>query len=206
MHTQQWRNCWKWYFLCSPCRGHIRGHWNVFGSLSGIDSWSWRLAVGSHSSPGASTWRKYRLKPEVRVWGWHEMITTLQGREPGSRGTNIHRWKQLPGNMTEDTSLWLEVLDLVAVQFPRDPEVGEKLGCQNGCHCRCLLASGHFVKSMGFRRCQLYLLHFGKCPAMSVAILSNSAPTLCWCLEHQVQGTLLAAEVSFLAQLSVLLL
>jgi hypothetical protein len=28
MHMQQWRNCWKWYFLCGPCIGHIREPWN----------------------------------------------------------------------------------------------------------------------------------------------------------------------------------
>jgi hypothetical protein len=29
------------------------------GNQSRIDSWSWKLVVGSHSSPGANSWRKY---------------------------------------------------------------------------------------------------------------------------------------------------
>jgi hypothetical protein len=43
------------------------------GSQSRIDSWIWKLAVGIDSSPGASSWRKYRLKPAAREWGWREM-------------------------------------------------------------------------------------------------------------------------------------
>jgi hypothetical protein len=52
-----------------------------------IDSWSCRLVVGSQLSPWGSSWRKYQLKPAVRVWGWREMVATLREREPGNRGT-----------------------------------------------------------------------------------------------------------------------
>jgi hypothetical protein len=67
------------------------------GNQSRIDSWSWRSAVGSESSPGASSWRKYRLKQAARVWGLCETVANLQGREPG--------WKSLPSNVIENTSL-----------------------------------------------------------------------------------------------------
>jgi hypothetical protein len=57
-------------------------------SQSKIDSWSWRLAVGSRSSLGNSSWRKYQLNPVVRGWDWHEMVATLQGCGPRSTGTS----------------------------------------------------------------------------------------------------------------------
>jgi hypothetical protein len=39
-------------------------------------------------SMGAGSWGKYQLKPEVGVWRWSEMVASLQGREPRSRGTS----------------------------------------------------------------------------------------------------------------------
>jgi hypothetical protein len=91
VHMQKWRNCWKQCFICGPCQGCINKS-GIVSSASGsqlvrlisqsrIDSWSWR----------SSSWREYWLKPAVWVWHWCEMLTTLQGRQPWSRGTSIVR-------------------------------------------------------------------------------------------------------------------
>jgi hypothetical protein len=58
------------------------------GTQSRIDSWSWMLAAGSQSSPGARSWREYRLKLTVRLWGWRMIVSTLRGRELGSIETS----------------------------------------------------------------------------------------------------------------------
>jgi hypothetical protein len=34
------------------------------------------------------SWESVSLQSAVRVWGWREMVASLQGLEPGSRGTS----------------------------------------------------------------------------------------------------------------------
>jgi hypothetical protein len=40
------------------------------------------------------------LESAVRVYGWREMVSSLRGREPGSRGTSA-----VASNVTENTGL-----------------------------------------------------------------------------------------------------
>jgi hypothetical protein len=100
VHMHQWRNCWKQRYLCGLCQGYIWswlciviqfGRWTPVSSAQKpvkTDRWSWRLAAGSQPRLGASSWIKYQLKPEVRVWGQCEITTTLWWHEPRWRGTS----------------------------------------------------------------------------------------------------------------------
>jgi hypothetical protein len=62
----------------------------VSSARKSIENWQLKLevGVGSQSSPGGSSWRKYRLKSAVRLWGWNKMVATLRGLESGSWGTS----------------------------------------------------------------------------------------------------------------------
>jgi hypothetical protein len=44
------------------------------------------------------------LRSAMRVWGWREMVASLWGREPGSRGTSA-----VGSNVTENTGLCIIV-------------------------------------------------------------------------------------------------
>jgi hypothetical protein len=73
----------KMYFLCSPCWGFIKESAWAGSQLR------WSELVERHQlvSPAQKLTAegKYQLKPAVS--GWHEMVASLWGREPGSRGT-----------------------------------------------------------------------------------------------------------------------
>jgi hypothetical protein len=83
VQTQQRRNFWKHCFLCGARRGCIRSQFWVFVRFSA----------------GISSWMKYQLSMRL-AWDSCKLTRTWTRKQ-----RNVRRWKPLPNNVTENTSL-----------------------------------------------------------------------------------------------------
>jgi hypothetical protein len=121
---RQERNYWRRCFLLGPCRGVTEQSSRRRELELSWSEWVERRQLVS-SAQELTAERKYQLKPAVR--GWREMVVSLQGREPGSRGTSaVENRCQAKLVKTEESSLVRQLVSSETVNGPagRQPWVG----------------------------------------------------------------------------------